>query len=122
LFRRERVPHVVDRRFDQLKARRRRRRTLKGRGEYEQKRCEPSHVGVTFLRGGLNAVPYLRACVVPLAVGTNFCSRWPYVSSAYTAPFVSTSMPWTQSNSPGPQPCLSHFAMVGPFFRLHFRT
>src|SRR5581483_1402104 len=64
-----------------------------------------------------------QCCVdVGAPVGTNFCKRWPYVSAAYTAPFESTTMPWTQSNSLGPHPCLPHFARMAPSVSENFRT
>ena len=57
----------------------------------------------------------LQRCDVA-AVGSNFCSRCPYVSAAYTAPRESTTTPCTQSNSPGPSPCFPHVARIFPSF------
>src|SRR5688572_3080106 len=55
-------------------------------------------------------------CCDVVPPGTNFCSRCPYVSAAYTPPRESTTTPCTQSNSPGPRPCLPQVARILPSF------
>src|SRR6266850_8581812 len=93
--------------------------------------CHESHENTTFFvadptpstdalsRGPTPGYSYW---VVPVPLGANFWIRWPYVSAAYTASFESTTMPWTQSNSPGPQPCLPHVARILPSFNWNLWT